>query len=182
MNRQISIYRQGFALAFGLFIYLLCVFTLEKTGVPRVYSIALTASGLMVLWIIAAAWGGTTRSTKYFHADRAVRSTVNSLAMTSILAFPVITATGGGLLYGNPAFLIAMVIIAASVSLRFVRSGQAGRLILGGILSGFVLYAAARLVTSLGSNGIVPPFVAAWSPSLVAILFGMSILLYQEDG
>lgn len=131
MNRQISIYRQGFALAFGLFIYLLCVFTLEKTGVPRVYSIALTASGLMVLWIIAAAWGGTTRSTKYFHADRAVRSTVNSLAMTSILAFPVITATGGGLIYGNPAFLIAMVIgttigvafSAVLISRRFHDSG-----------------------------------------------------------
>ncbi len=81
-----------------------------------------------------------------------------------------------------PLFLVAMVLIAATVSLRFVRSGQAGRLILGGILGGFVLYAASRLVTSLGSNGIVPPSVAAWSPSLVAILFGMSILLYQEDG
>ncbi|MGB7287683.1 MAG: LptF/LptG family permease, partial [Salaquimonas sp.] len=68
------------------------------------------------------------------------------------------------------------------VSLRFVRSGQAGRLILGGIMGGFVLYAATRLVTSLGNNGIVPPVVAVWSPSLVAILFGMSILLYQEDG
>jgi len=81
-----------------------------------------------------------------------------------------------------PVFLVAMVLIAASASLRFVRSGQAGRLILGGISGGFVLYAASRLVTSLGSNGIVPPSVAAWSPSLVAILFGMSILLYQEDG
>ena len=81
-----------------------------------------------------------------------------------------------------PLFLIAMVLIAASASLRFVRSGQAGKLILGGILGGFVLYASTRLVTSLGSNGIVPPLLAAWSPSLVAVLFGMSILLYQEDG
>lgn len=81
-----------------------------------------------------------------------------------------------------PLFLVAMVLIAATTSLKFVRSGQAGRLILGGILGGFVLYAATRLVTSLGSNGIVPPLVAAWSPSLVAILFGMSILLFQEDG
>ncbi|WP_083649376.1 LPS export ABC transporter permease LptG [Salaquimonas pukyongi] len=81
-----------------------------------------------------------------------------------------------------PLFLIAMVFIAASASLRFVRSGQAGKLILGGILGGFVLYASTRLVTSLGSNGIVPPLLAAWSPSLVAVLFGMSILLYQEDG
>lgn len=81
-----------------------------------------------------------------------------------------------------PFFLVAMVLIAACVSLRFMRSGQAGRLILGGVSAGFVLYAVTRLVTSLGSNGIVPPFVAAWSPLFVAILFGMSILLHQEDG
>jgi lipopolysaccharide export system permease protein len=81
-----------------------------------------------------------------------------------------------------PMFLVAMVFIAATVSLKFVRSGQGGKLILGGVLGGFVLYACARLVISLGSNGIVSPFMAAWSPSLVAILFGMSILLYQEDG
>ena len=81
-----------------------------------------------------------------------------------------------------PVFLVAMVMIAATVTLRFVRFGQLGRLILGGILSGFVLYTVTKLVTSLGSNGIVPPFVAAWSPSIVAILFGTSILLHQEDG
>lgn len=81
-----------------------------------------------------------------------------------------------------PLFMVAMVVIAATASLRFVRFGQAGKLIMGGILAGFVLYALSRLVTSLGSNGIVPPFVAAWSPAFVAILFGMTILLYQEDG
>jgi lipopolysaccharide export system permease protein len=81
-----------------------------------------------------------------------------------------------------PFLLLAMVLIASTVSLKFVRSGQAGRLVLGGIMGGFVLYAATRVVTSLGNNGIVPPSVAVWSPSLVAILFGMSVLLYQEDG
>lgn len=81
-----------------------------------------------------------------------------------------------------PVFLVAMVLIAATVSLRFVRFGQVGRMILGGIVAGFLLYTVTRLVTSLGSNGIVPPVVAAWSPSLVAIVFGTSILLHQEDG
>jgi len=81
-----------------------------------------------------------------------------------------------------PVFLIAMVLIAASVSLRFVRFGQVGRMILGGIFSGFVLYTLTSLITSMGSNGIVPPVVAAWSPACVAILFGTSILLHQEDG
>jgi lipopolysaccharide export system permease protein len=81
-----------------------------------------------------------------------------------------------------PLFLVSMVLIAATVSLRFVRFGQSGRMILGGILSGFVLYTVTKLVTSLGSNGIVPPIAAAWAPSVVAILFGMGILLHQEDG
>jgi lipopolysaccharide export system permease protein len=81
-----------------------------------------------------------------------------------------------------PLFLVAMVLIAATVSLRFVRFGQVGRMILGGIVCGFVLYTVTKLVTSLGSNGIVPPVVAAWSPSIVAIVFGIGILLHQEDG
>lgn len=81
-----------------------------------------------------------------------------------------------------PLFLVAMVLIAASVTLRFVRFGQIGRLILGGVLSGFLLYTITKIVTSLGSNGIMPPIAAAWSPSIVAILFGTTILLHQEDG
>jgi lipopolysaccharide export system permease protein len=81
-----------------------------------------------------------------------------------------------------PAFLLAMVLVAATVSLRFVRFGQVGRMILGGILTGFVLYTVSSLITALGNNGVVPPIVAAWAPGFVAILFGMSALLYQEDG
>jgi len=81
-----------------------------------------------------------------------------------------------------PAFFFAMVLVAASVCLRFVRFGQVGRMILGGILFGFVLYTVTSLITALGSNGVVPPIVAAWSPGFVAILFGMSALLHQEDG
>jgi lipopolysaccharide export system permease protein len=77
---------------------------------------------------------------------------------------------------------VAMVIIASTVSLKFVRFGQIGRMIIGGILSGFVLYTVTKFVTSLGSNGIIPPIVAAWSPAIVAIFFGVSILLHQEDG
>ncbi len=81
-----------------------------------------------------------------------------------------------------PLFLLAMVIVAATVCLRFVRFGQVGRMILGGILCGFVLYTLTSLITALGSNGVVPPALAAWVPGFVATLFGMSVLLHQEDG
>lgn len=81
-----------------------------------------------------------------------------------------------------PLFLLAMVIVAATVCLRFVRFGQVGRMILGGIFCGFVLYTLTSLITALGSNGVVTPALAAWAPGLVATLFGMSVLLHQEDG
>jgi len=81
-----------------------------------------------------------------------------------------------------PLFFVAMVLIAATVCLKFVRFGQVWRMILGGILGGFVLYTVTSLITALGSNGVVPPIVAAWAPGFVATLFGMSSLLHQEDG
>lgn len=81
-----------------------------------------------------------------------------------------------------PLFLLAMVFVAATVCLKFVRFGQTGRMILGGIFGGFTLYTITSLITALGSNGVVPPAVAAWAPGLVATLFGMSVLLNQEDG
>jgi lipopolysaccharide export system permease protein len=81
-----------------------------------------------------------------------------------------------------PLFLVAMVLIAATVSLRFIRFGQLTGLVLSGIMAGFLLYALTQLVTSLGSNGIAPPLAAALSPALVAILLGFGVLLNQEDG
>jgi len=81
-----------------------------------------------------------------------------------------------------PLFLVAMVLIAATVSLRFIRFGQMTGLVLSGIMAGFLLYALTQLVTSLGSSGIAPPLVAALSPALVAILLGFGVLLNQEDG
>ena len=35
---------------------------------------------------------------------------------------------------------------------------------------------------SLGSEGLVSPVLAAWAPSIVAILLGSTVLLFREDG
>jgi lipopolysaccharide export system permease protein len=86
------------------------------------------------------------------------------------------------LLLARPLLFAAMVLIAATVSLRVFRFGNIGRLILGGAVAGFVLYVVGELARGLGSVGIVPPALAAWSPAVVATLFGFTVLLYQEDG
>ena len=85
-------------------------------------------------------------------------------------------------LLARPLLLTAMVLIAATVSLRVFRFGNIGRLILGGVSAGFVLYVAGEIARDLGGAGIVPPPLAAWSPAVVATLMGFTILLFQEDG
>ncbi|MER2607225.1 MAG: LPS export ABC transporter permease LptG [Siculibacillus sp.] len=86
------------------------------------------------------------------------------------------------LLLVRPLLLVAMVLIAATVSLRVFRFGNIGRMILGGVGAGFVLYVAGEVARGLGGAGIVPPVLAAWSPAVVASSIGFTILLHQEDG
>lgn len=81
-----------------------------------------------------------------------------------------------------PALLMAMTLIAATVSLKFVRFGQSGAMILGGVIAGFMLYVVSVLVKAFGNAGFVPPFVAAWVPVIIATFFGVSFLLHKEDG
>ncbi len=81
-----------------------------------------------------------------------------------------------------PALLVAMTLIAATVSLKFVRFGQSAGMILGGIGAGFLLYVVSVLVKAFGSTGFVAPVLAAWFPVVVAAFFGVSFLLHKEDG
>jgi lipopolysaccharide export system permease protein len=85
-------------------------------------------------------------------------------------------------LLSMPFLLIAMTLISATVSLKFSRFNQSQSMILGGVAAGFVLYVASVLVKAFGSSGVVPPFVAAWIPVVVAMFLGTTLLLHQEDG
>lgn len=82
----------------------------------------------------------------------------------------------------QPFLFIAMVLVAASVSLRFFRFGGIARLVLGGIFAGFVLYVATQLVQELGATGFLPPWIAAATPVFIGALLGTLVLLHQEDG
>lgn len=85
-------------------------------------------------------------------------------------------------LKARPLLLIAMILVAASVSLRFFRFGGVTKLVVGGVAAGFVLYVATQLSEELGSSGIVNASVAAWLPAVVGTLLGALALLHQEDG
>ena len=86
------------------------------------------------------------------------------------------------MLLASPLLFIAMVLIAAAFSLRFFRFGGIEKMVSGGVGAGFVLYVAVKFVGDLGGAGLLSPFVAAWSPAVVASLLGAFALLHQEDG
>jgi lipopolysaccharide export system permease protein len=85
-------------------------------------------------------------------------------------------------LTARPLLLVAMVLVAATVSLRFFRFGGVARMVLGGVVAGFVLYVATELTEDLGANGIIAPDMAAWLPAILGSLLGVLALLHQEDG
>ncbi len=85
-------------------------------------------------------------------------------------------------LLARPLLLVAMVLVAASVSLRFFRFGGVTKLVIAGVAAGFVLYVATQLSEELGSSGIVNPVVAAWLPAAIGAMLGALGLLHQEDG
>ena len=86
-------------------------------------------------------------------------------------------------LLARPLLLIAMVLVAASFSLRFFfRFGGIAKTVSGGVAAGFVIYIVTKVLSDLGGAGMISPVVAAWSPALVGSMLGTLTLLYSEDG
>jgi lipopolysaccharide export system permease protein len=85
-------------------------------------------------------------------------------------------------LLAAPVMLCAMVLIAATFSLRMVRRGGAMAVAGVGVLAGFLVYFASDVIFALGLSGRLPVELAAWTPATVSSLLGFAMLLHLEDG
>ena len=85
-------------------------------------------------------------------------------------------------LLARPFLLAAMVMLAASVSLRFFRFGGVQKMVLSGISAGFLLFVLSKITEDMSKSELLSPAMAAWIPVLVGSLTGFVALLYQEDG
>ena len=85
-------------------------------------------------------------------------------------------------LMASPLLMCAMVLIAAAFTLRYNRRGSTTFVIAGGMMTGFVLYFFADLIFAQGQSDTIPVVLAAWAPSSVATLLGLTTLLHLEDG
>ncbi len=85
-------------------------------------------------------------------------------------------------LLARPFLYAAMILIAASFSLRMQRRGGTTLMIAAGVASGFALYFISDVVFALGLSATIPIALAAWTPAGVTWLLGTSLLLHLEDG
>jgi lipopolysaccharide export system permease protein len=85
-------------------------------------------------------------------------------------------------LLSDPLLLCAMVLIAATFSLRHQRRGGTVLIIAMGVFTGFLVYFISDVVFALGLTESIPIFLAAWSPAGASLLFGLAMLFHLEDG
>jgi lipopolysaccharide export system permease protein len=86
------------------------------------------------------------------------------------------------LMKSRPVLLAAMVILAATVSLRAFRLGKIQTKVVLGLMAGFGFFIVAEASRQVGVSGLTAPWVAAWVPTAVASLLSLTVLLHQEDG
>jgi lipopolysaccharide export system permease protein len=86
------------------------------------------------------------------------------------------------LLKARPFLFIAMVLLAATVSLGSFRSGNNQTMVVVGMLGGFGFFLVLEVSRQLGVAGLAPPVIAVWVPVLAASMVCLTVLLHQEDG
>jgi lipopolysaccharide export system permease protein len=85
-------------------------------------------------------------------------------------------------LLSAPLLLCAMMLIAATFTLRQSRRGSATYVIVGGVLTGFLLFFFSDVIFALGLRESIPVVLAAWTPSGISTLLGLAMVFHLEDG
>lgn len=81
-----------------------------------------------------------------------------------------------------PALLVGALFIAFAFAAGYRRGSGYGVPILYAILMGFVVFVITEMADRAGSAGVLDPTFAACGPAFVAVVIGLTVLLYREDG
>ncbi len=79
-------------------------------------------------------------------------------------------------------WLLAMVILAATCTLRPLRQGRGAFLIVVGLSMGFILYFLKDITYAMGLAATLPIILSAWTPVGISAMLGVAFLLHSEDG
>jgi len=85
-------------------------------------------------------------------------------------------------LLSQPLMFAAMILLAATVSMRPPRARGTLPLIMAGVFMGFIIFFMSNFLQTLGTTQQIPPILAAWAPALISFLLGLSVVMTTEDG
>jgi lipopolysaccharide export system permease protein len=85
-------------------------------------------------------------------------------------------------LLSQPLMFCAMILLAATVSMRPPRSKGTFSMIATGVFIGFIIFFMSSFLQALGATQQIPVILAAWSPALISFLLGLSVIMNVEDG
>lgn len=81
-----------------------------------------------------------------------------------------------------PLVLTGSLLIAFAFTAGYKRHTQMGPAVLYGMVLGFVVFVITEMADRGGTTGVLDPVFAAVGPAFIAIVIGVTVLLYKEDG
>jgi lipopolysaccharide export system permease protein len=85
-------------------------------------------------------------------------------------------------LMSRPLLCAAMVLLAATVSLRSFRGGGIQTMVIAGLVGGFGFFLISEVSRQVGVAGLTSPWAAIWLPVVLVVIVSATVLLHQEDG
>jgi lipopolysaccharide export system permease protein len=85
-------------------------------------------------------------------------------------------------LISMPLVLTGSLFIAFAFTAGYRRSDKYGPAVLYGMVLGFVVFVITEMSERAGAGGVLDPAFAALGPAFVAIVIGVTVLLFKEDG
>jgi lipopolysaccharide export system permease protein len=135
-------------------------YALPTTSTPAEISLKLASTEDMTFFELA-------RLLQAGVADAGIRSAA-LMRLIKLLALPLV--------------LTGSLFIAFAFTAGYRRSDKYGPAVLYGIVLGFVVFVITEMADRAGSGGVLDPTFAAIGPAFVAIVIGVTVLLYKEDG
>ena len=181
-------------------------YTTDNQGVPQfdrrveAREARLGQGGLILTDVNSARPGGLTEHSDSLALPTAVRDPTGLLRMSAAtdvsfweLPAAIRRAQDAGLtstayqiqlqqLFATPLLYAAMAVLAAAFSLRLIRLGGLAGLAGSGVALGFAFFFFNEVCGAMGRSGIIPTYAAAWAPPTLALLSGLTLLCYTEDG
>lgn len=135
-------------------------YTLPTESTPAEIALKLSSTEDMTFFELARLLQGGV-------ADAAIR-TAATMRLIKLLALPLV--------------LTGSLFIAFAFTAGYRRASNYGPAVLYGIVLGFVVFVITEMADRAGSTGVLDPTFAAVGPAFVAIVVGVTVLLFKEDG